>query len=63
MLISSSTSESWVVTPNIGNILGFHAREHSIILGQAICNSSDFLHIVEHNLIEAQPPQHFPFSH
>lgn len=36
MLINSSAFESLVVTPNIGNILGFHTREHSINLGQAI---------------------------
>lgn len=36
MLINSSASESWVVTPDIGNILGFHTREYSINLGQAI---------------------------
>lgn len=36
MLINSSASESWVVTLDLGNILGFHIREYSINLGQAI---------------------------
>lgn len=36
LLINGSASESWVVAPNIGNILGFHIREYSINSGQAI---------------------------
>lgn len=34
--MNSSASESWVVTPNIGNILHFHTKEDSINSGEAI---------------------------
>lgn len=36
LLINSSASESWVVAPDIGNILGFHPRKYSINSGQAL---------------------------
>lgn len=36
LLINSAASESWVVVPSIGNILGFHSREYSVNSGQAI---------------------------